>query len=89
MALDFGCPIFSELRAKNIFLLDSMNSLRKNRNMLNLIIFVFLLQFKMIPSYVFSLAYFVRQAIALRENWFGSACLRGRSVLLLPIGDVI
>ena len=32
MALDFGCPIFSELRAKNIFLLDSMNSLRKNRN---------------------------------------------------------
>ena len=78
----FDCPKFIEIRAKYPYLetvLDSMNSLRNNREYAELIGLCKRLTAIQIDSRLgFSVVSFIRQAITLREIWLGDACVRGR-----------
>ena len=81
MALDFVCSLFSEILAKNPYFLDSMNSLRNDTDYAELTDLRLCKNSNAIQNgsrLGFSVVSFVRQAIALREFWLGTACVRGR-----------
>ena len=92
MALDFECPKFTEIRAKYPYLetvLDSMNSLRKNREYAEVNDLCKLLNAIQIDSRLgFSVVSFVRQAITLREKWMGMRVCGAASVIFLATGAV-
>ena len=71
--------MFSDIRAKNPYLLDSMNSLRNIKNYAELNDLHNLLSAIQNDYRLgFSVVSFVRQAIALRKIWLEIACVRGR-----------
>ena len=77
----FVCSLFSEILAKNPYFLDSMNSLRNNRDYAELTDLRLCKNSNAIQNgsrLGFSVVSFVRQAITLRKTWWGNACVRGR-----------